>query len=298
MPHHANATPDTRRMRRASAAMAVASMLAAAGCGGGDQPSTRDDASVRSADDPRHIHGLGIDPADDSLMIATHTGLFRAAADQQRAKRIGDSHQDTMGFTIVGPNRFLGSGHPDLQTDLPPLLGLIRSENGGRTWKPVSLLGKADFHTLRAAGRRVYGVNATDGQLYLSDDRGLTWSTRELPGPTLDLVAHPEDPQHLIGSGEDDLYVSQDGGKRWQPRADDRSGLLAWTRHDTLILIDAHGAVHRSSDAGGSWERVGDIDGQPAALGSRDSALYVALHTNEIKISRDGGHSWQLRVAP
>jgi hypothetical protein len=36
-----------------------------------------------------------------------------------------------MGFTIVGPNRFLGSGHPDLRDDLPPLLGLIESTNRG-----------------------------------------------------------------------------------------------------------------------------------------------------------------------
>ena len=298
MSHHPNATPDPSRMRRAWAAAPVALMLAVAGCGGDQEPSTQGAASARSGDGPQHIHGLGINPADDSLVIATHTGLFRATADQQRAKRIGDSYQDTMGFTVIGPNRFLGSGHPDLQTDLPPLLGLIRSDNAGRNWNPVSLLGKADFHILRAAGRRVYGINAIDGKLFVSDDGGRTWSARALPGPTLDLVAHPEEPEHLIASGEDELYVSRDGGKGWRPRASDRAGLLAWTRRETLILLDAQGAVHRSGDAGGTWERVGDIGGQPAALGSHRSTMYVALHTNAIKISRDGGRSWQLRVAP
>jgi hypothetical protein len=34
---------------------------------------------------PIHVHGLGINPADDSLFIATHTGLFRVAADSAKA---------------------------------------------------------------------------------------------------------------------------------------------------------------------------------------------------------------------
>ncbi len=75
---------------------------------------------------PVHVHGLGINPADGSLFIATHTGLFRVGKDSQKAVRVAARYQDTMGFSIVGPNRFLGSGHPDAREQkLPPLLGLI-----------------------------------------------------------------------------------------------------------------------------------------------------------------------------
>jgi hypothetical protein len=52
-----------------------------------------------------------------------------------------------MGFTVLGSGRFLGSGHPDLrearEKGLPPLLGLIESQDGGRSWVPISLLGEA-----------------------------------------------------------------------------------------------------------------------------------------------------------
>lgn len=85
---------------------------------------------------------MGINPADDAVIVATHSGLFRAPAGQQLAQRIGDRGQDTMGFTVVGPDRFLGSGHPDLRDDLPPLLGLIRSEDAGRSWQPIFLPGR------------------------------------------------------------------------------------------------------------------------------------------------------------
>ncbi|MBA3802551.1 MAG: hypothetical protein H0X22_06565, partial [Acidimicrobiia bacterium] len=57
-----------------------------------------------------HVHGLGLNPADGSLIVATHNGTFRIPADSEDAERLGDSLQDTMGFTVVGPDHFLGSG--------------------------------------------------------------------------------------------------------------------------------------------------------------------------------------------
>jgi hypothetical protein len=114
---------------------------------------------------PVHVHGLGIDPVDGSLFIATHSGTWRVADGENRAERVGDSHQDTMGFTVVGPRHFLGSGHPDLnearEKGLPPHLGLIESNDAGKTWRPVSLLGAADFHILRTSGTRIYGYDAS-----------------------------------------------------------------------------------------------------------------------------------------
>ena len=79
---------------------------------------------------PIHVHGLGINPKDGSLFIATHTGLWTTAVDETKAERVGNHEQDTMGFTIIGADRFLGSGHPDQDQyrdeGLPPLLELWR----------------------------------------------------------------------------------------------------------------------------------------------------------------------------
>jgi hypothetical protein len=98
---------------------------------------------------PVHVHGLGVNPADGALFIATHTGLYRVGQGQRKAARVGGRYQDTMGFTIVGPNRFLGSGHPDIneaqEQGLPGLLGLIESTDSGvgsrsRCWaRPTSM---------------------------------------------------------------------------------------------------------------------------------------------------------------
>jgi hypothetical protein len=77
-----------------------------------------------------------------------------------------------MGFTIAAPDLFLGSGHPDardLQAGTPPLLGLIRSKDAGKTWQSVSLLGEADFHVLRYLGNRIYGYDATNDRVMGSE---------------------------------------------------------------------------------------------------------------------------------
>ena len=278
--------------------LAAALAAPAAGCGGDDD----EPAAVPGTGDPGpvHAHGLGIDPKDGALLVATHTGLFRASPGETRMKRVGDRMQDTMGFTIVGPGSILGSGHPDGRDDLPPFLGLIRSDDGGRSWRPVSLLGKRDFHVLEADGRRVYGYGsdfATRNTGFLvSDDGGRSWEEREVPEPLVSLAIDPADPDRLIASGARALHVSEDTGRRWRP-LDGPPGLLAWG--DSLVVVDGGGTVHRAEDANDRLRPVGDVGGAPAALDAGPSDdLYVALHDGTVKRSGDGGAGWTVRAAP
>ena len=113
------------------------------------------------------MHGLGINPADGSLIVATHYGSFRIPVGQNEATRIGGDYQDTMGFTVEGPNHFLGSGHPDLagmRAGQPAQLGLIESTDAGETWTALSLSGEVDFHGLAFAHDQVYGWDAGTGR--------------------------------------------------------------------------------------------------------------------------------------
>lgn len=251
---------------------------------------------------PVHVHGLGINPADGALFIATHTGLFRAGEGESKSVRVGDSFQDTMGFAVAGKDRFIGSGHPDLQQDLPPLLGLIESTDAGRTWNPISLLGEADFHVLRSNGKDVYGYDASNDRLMSSSDTGLTWSQVERPVPLIDLAVDPTDASHLVAAGASDieqgLYESRDGGLSWR-RLGDAVGLLAWPDPERLYLVDGAGRVFLGSGSGKDFEPRGAIGGQPAALLAQSAdELYAALHDGTIKRSTDGGATWIVRSTP
>jgi len=267
---------------------------------GADRELTLRDLVANSDPGPIHVHGLGVNPADRSLFIATHTGMFRVAEGQTKAERVTNRYQDTMGFTIVGPDRFLGSGHPDInearEKGLPGLLGLIESRDAGRTWDSISLLGEADFHVLRYAGNRVYGYDATNGRLMLSRDRGRTWAERRAPAPLVDLTVEPGRPSHLVASSGNTLFRSSDAGRSWTVLTN-RAGLLAWPTRGTLYLVDGAGRVFISNDAGTGWQRAGDIGSQPAAF-LADGDLYVALHDGTIKRSSDGGQSWTVRSTP
>lgn len=279
---------STSRVRLPAALVMVVALLLTA-CGGSRSDPAADREAVAN-----HIHGLGVNPSDGGLYVATHNGLFRAARGQRHPERVGDRRQDTMGFTIAAGDLFLGSGHPDSRDDLPPLLGLIRSEDRGRSWTPVSLLGEADFHVLRASGRTVYGFDASGGRLLVSVDAGRTWEQRRPPAPLIDLAIDPADPQRLVASGPDGLYASPDGGRGWTSMRGTRPGLLAWT--DALVLVDGDGMSHRSDDAGRTFEDVGNVGGRPTALAAHRHELYVATHHNAIELSRDGGRTWTARA--
>lgn len=254
---------------------------------------------------PFHVHALGINPADGALFVATHTGLYRIAERRRKAERVGDGYQDTMGFTVAGPNRFLGSGHPDINTaraqELPSSLGLIESRDAGRSWEAVSLSGEADFHVLRFAGARVYGFDASHGRLMVSGDRGRSWREVTAPGAIVDLAVHPSDLSRLLttvgGSGAG-LFESRNAGRTWR-RVGGAVGLLAWPRGSLLYLVDARGRVFSSASAGATFRARGRLGGSPAALLAHTPLeLFAALHDGTVVRSGDGGGTWRVRSRP
>ena len=282
---------DARRLKYLSVPL---SALAVA-CGGSDAPS--DPSAVRE-DGPEHVHGLGTNPRDGALMVATHSGLFRLAPGEREIRRVGDLRQDTLGFTVVGPDRFLGSGHPDARTNDPPQLGLIASDDGGRSWRARSLSGEADLHVLAAHPNIVYAVDALSGRMLASSDAGRRWRERRSPGAVISLVVDPEAETRLVASTDQGILASRDAGATWRPAGDAAPGLLAWSRGGTLLRIEADGAITASSDGSRSWRRRGALQAQPAAISADGDRVHVADVEGRIFESGNGGRTWSLRAEP
>ena len=268
---------------------------------------------TRSADTPvpatdtapgvEHVHGLGVDPADGVLYAATHNGLFRVPATGE-ATRIAERFQDTMGFTVVGPNHFLGSGHPDIndrelrRAGLPPLLGLIESTDAGETWEPLSLLGEADFHTLAAAHERVYGFDATNGRFMVSQDK-TTWETRSELG-LASFAVDPRDPDTIVAATGDGLVLSSDGGRTWQPADGPALVFVDWNEDSGVWGLGPGGQVFNDASGLGSgpWTPVAELEARPEALLVNGSDIYTAVMSQgatEIRQSTDGGATWTVR---
>ncbi len=239
------------------------------------------------------VHGIGVNPADGSLYIATHTGLFRAASSETSARRVNAPKQDLMGFSIAGPDRFVASGHPGPGQDLPPSLGLIESRDRGRSWRALSLQGKADFHVLRSVGRTVY---AYDGRLMVSRDGGRSWQPRRAPGQLADLAPDPRDPDQVLASTSDGLSISEDGGRSWKKGTLPPPTLLAWGPVRRAFAVEGGGNVSASADSGRSWRRAGTVKGPPAAFtADQRGTIYVARQDGSVAQSADGGRTWRPR---
>ncbi len=211
--------PDARRRDwRLLAAAAVVALVAVVWVVSQVADDGDDPRSGVVADDPgvSHVHGLGLNPADGSLIVATHYGSFRIPADGDDAIRIGDSFQDTMGFTVIGPDRFYGSGHPDvagMRAGQPGLLGLIESIDAGETWSNVSLSGQVDFHALAFAHDNVYGWDSST-QRFMVSPAGDDWEGRSTLA-LFSFAVDPDDADHIIAATPDGLTDSTDGGRTW-----------------------------------------------------------------------------------
>jgi hypothetical protein len=292
----------TPTLAAAMLVLLLAAGLAACGDGSPGQQAEQQPAEQQPAGETEsvhHIHGLGVGPRNGTLYVATHSGLFQASKGEQQMRRIGDSAQDIMGFSVVGPDRFIGSGHPDPNdTSSPPNLGLIESRDGGKTWKNISLLGEADFHVLRSSGQRIYGYDGTQGRLMVSNYGGRQWTQRTPPAAMFDLAIDPRDPDRIVASTERGVFSSTNAGQGWRPLRDDTAGLLAWPAPDRLYLVDGQGQVQRSGDSGRKWQPTGSIGGQPAAFIAHETELYAALGDSTVKRSTDGGATWTVRATP
>lgn len=274
--------------------LAAALVLVLSGCSGGgsSDPSSRPLSPPEFDEGVVHVHGLGVDPGDGRLYAATHTGLFVIGRDGA-AQRVANRAQDTMGFTVVGPGRFLGSGHPDFREDpdlRPPLLGLIESTDSGQTWQRRSLRGTADFHVLHAAHDLVYGYDSTGQRLMVSAD-GRDWQTRS-SRPLHDFEVSPADPDRLVASDTRALLLSRDGGRTFQPLpAPAAIAELAWAQDGTLYAASLTGRLYASTDEGRNWSLRSEELGVPEAMlaGPARNELYVAATGTGIRRSTDGG---------
>lgn len=289
-PAAAGPTPSAPS-RRGALVIGVAGVLLLAvlvvGISRGDQHSK--DHDTQAATPIGHIHGIGIDPADGRLYIGAHLGVF-TVEDDGEVRPVGEQRFDTMGFAVAGPNQFIASGHPDLTSDSPPHLGLIRSDDAAATWTSMSLEGEADFHALDALPERTWGTDSVGGRLLTTTD-SRQWDL-VARGQFIDVATDPIDPSRALATDQNAQLRSYTatGVEKGFTDAPPLT-YLDWPEADTLVGLGVDGTVRLSRDMGSTWETAGTVPGQPTALEAHSTAWYAASDAGLYR-STDAGATW------
>jgi photosystem II stability/assembly factor-like uncharacterized protein len=192
---------------------------------------------------------------------------------------------------------------------------LLRTRNGGRSWKSVgfdlfiyALVVDAEQPSVLYAG--------TPQGLYRSGDAGKSWTPLAFAGaPLVSLAIDPFDDRSLlatvIGRAASDptvVWRSSDRGETWQPTPLVSTHRLAGLQAPTLVfdaarpatayaffILQATGdtvSLFRTQDGGSSWSLVGAARGIHGLAASPGGTLYAATDFGVAR-SDDAGATWQ-----
>ncbi|KAB1148648.1 exo-alpha-sialidase [Streptomyces luteolifulvus] len=276
----------TARTLLALAGASIASLILTA-CSGG--PSGTDDPSEApgAPEALSHVHGLGVNPADHRVYVATHDGLY-TVAEGEKPKLVGDSRDDFMGFAVTGENTFVAGGHGAPGSDRPGNVGLIESKDAGRTWTSRSLSGEADFHSLDSAKGTLYGYEG--GRIRVSEDLQ-NWDDRATL-EALDIAVSPTG-DTLLATTAEGVVTSTDGGRTFGRGSGQVQALVSWPSESALFGIDPSGKLSSSADGGKTWKEPTTVPGgQPQALTAVNADHILAATMTGVYESRDGGRTF------
>ena len=251
-----------------------------------------------------HIHGIAAGTSGlDSATIATHHGVFAVDLAAGTATLIGASRDDFMGFSPV-PGRTgqaFASGHPANGGNL----GIIRTENGGKSWTQVAdgIGGPVDFHNMevsRADASVIYGIGH-DGTVQRSRDAGVTWAvTGTAPDRLIDIATSATEPDRIFVATETGLMESRDAGNSWQ-------SVLKATDPVSTVDMGADGRL-RAVQLGQGLLEVDMASGAVSTLAAavpggyllqlsvshKDPLRLMALAPDgSLLVSDDGGQNWR-----
>lgn len=273
-----------KNTRMTAVIIAAAASLAIAGCSSSD-----DQSGTAAVESPfGHVHGIGLNPGDGLVYVASHHGVFRL--DDGSPTLVADRAQDTMGFTVAAPDYFLASGHPAIASDDPQPLGLIASTDRAETWSALSLAGNSDLHAIDTAGDVIYAYSSAS-EIMASDDGGKAWRT-VLRGQFLDIAADPTEPDRLLATTDTGALVSITPDEDATEVADaPLMVLIDRTADGEIVGVDPTGSVLTSDDNGKTWDTKASLGAGPQALSVRSATWYAATKGGLVQ-STDEGATW------
>jgi len=259
-----------------------------------------------------HVHGLGIDPSDSSILyIATHGDFYKSVngvtpvkVDKQRADYMAFNAPQTAGVPLYS------SGHPATGGNT----GLIKSTDGGQTWEVVATVldPPVDFHAMavsKSDPNVIIGYDSGGRGLFKTNDAGKTWQKFDNPPVQYitSLAISPTDPMVMLAGTNIGLFESDDGAESWS-QLNQYEGIavmaLAFDVDGNLYASTEEFGLGKSTDLGKTWENISrppdNLTATSIAVDSQNRLIYVAGfaapqgYQEVFRSSSLDGDDWQL----
>jgi photosystem II stability/assembly factor-like uncharacterized protein len=180
--------------------------------------------------------------------------------------------------------------------------GVLRSRDGGQTWKITTDWQVTEVLKVRTVPTNpniVYAASAYG--VFKTTDAGDRWS-KIRDGYASDLLVNQEDPSMLLSTSEDGIFVSFDDGHLW-----DRFGLAEM---GVRVLAQSGKNFWAGTEDNGVFVfRPGDQDWQRMNNGLTDNTVYtiavdpanelqifIGTHAGGVFATTDGGNTWTQRT--
>lgn len=258
-----------------------------------------------------HLHGLGYPNGEDKMVIATHEGLYEYA---DKWKEGTSRKHDYMGFSAV-KDGFYSSGHPEPNSNYKNPLGLIKSEDEGKSFEQLAFYGETDFHYMTAGyeSNVIYAINENPNNgltagLHYSDDDGKTWTNTAMKNFNSkyisNLAAHPSESSTLAIGSQDGLFLSRDYGESFEILGDptmitfttltETGGVYASIESETLKLASFN--LQNSNLIGIKLPEINFNNPivQIAVNPTDEKEITIATFENDIYQTHNLGENWKL----
>lgn len=266
-------------------------ILTLAGCGS-SSPSTASTTAGSAAvtgSSLNHVHSIVVMPADpNEVYFGTHYHLYR-------------SSNGGRSWTPLAAEMMLSMAqdeqHPQTIYALSLQRGLLKSVNGGKTWRSISGgMPKAAVSGV-AVSDTTGAVLAYGNGIYRSLDGGIHW-IRTLSGHSISSVACGGN--SVYAASGDALFVSRDGGIRWK-------GIRTVAQQPIFPVIQVGAAartayavtaigVVRSVSGGSSWAVLSHAPIGIEFLGvapSNPAEVIAEVGGHGFYVTHNAGLSWQ-----
>ncbi|WP_079478269.1 F510_1955 family glycosylhydrolase [Halobacillus salinus] len=301
--------------------LALASVITIAGCSQANQKeSSQQDRKQQGSSDVslqevtetfdgtlQHVHGMGyLD--ENSIAFAAHSGIKIYKDGEWLSSTY---HQnDYMGFNVV-EDGFYTSGHPGEQSDLPNPIGIQRGEVIKEDLTSLAFKGESDFHAMGVGARNeaIYVLNQRSnsemGQgLYKSTDDGENWqeiAAENLGEKIFQIAVHPDDENLVAVAGATGIFLSEDGGEKFERISNQGQGSGLYFSDDKLYYGLYTG---KPSMIEYNWEDQAKKELSLPEL-TEDAVMYISKHPTKdgeyaiftIKgssyVTEDSGGSWE-----